>query len=151
MGHSYGFDIIDGKSTPPLIITSDYVLTGVHQGTVYVEAGILTVIGILQGTLVVQYGTKVKINGKQQGTVYVYPEASVIVSGAIEGTVTLENGASLLIEETGKLAGTLTNNGLVILRGVFGGARTGHGQLQIEGNGYIKTPVTRNGIQYYEW
>jgi len=57
----------------------------------------------------------------------------------------------LVIEETGKLAGTLNNNGKVILRGVFGGARSGNGEFIVEGNGYIKQPVVRDGVSYYQW
>lgn len=151
MKHTYDYDHIDGKDFPPLVITSDYVLTDVHKGTVHIEFGTLQLIGVLQGTLDVQSGTRVVINGKQQGTVSISSGAIVIVNGEINGTVSIEDGASLLIEETGKLAGTLINDGLVVLRGVFGGARSGCGQFRIEGKGYIKAPVTRNGIHYYEW
>lgn len=139
------------KYVPPLVIKSDFVLVGLHIGTVYVEFGTLQLNGVLQGTLDVLPGTKVVINGEQQGTVSISPGAVVIVNGKINGTVSIESGGNLLIEETGKLAGTLSNEGLVFLRGVFGGASSGNGQLRIEGNGFIKTPVTRNGIQYYEW
>jgi hypothetical protein len=59
--------------------------------------------------------------------------------------------AALTIEASGRLGGTLTNDGLVVLRGVMGGARTGSGSLRIEGNGYIKQPIIRDGIQYFEW
>jgi hypothetical protein len=37
------------------------------------------------------------------------------------------------------------------VRGVFGGARSGDGELILEGAGYIKEPVIRDGVHYYEW
>lgn len=151
MKQKYDHDNIDGKAVPPLVITSDYTLEGLHRGTVIVELGTLHLNGILQGTLAVHSGAKVIVTGEQQGTVAISSGASATIIGAINGTVSLENGANLLIEESAKLAGTLANDGLVILRGVFGGARSGRGQLRIEGKGYIKDPVIRNGIQYYEW
>lgn len=151
MKNTYDYDYIDGKIVPPLVITSDYVLTSVHQGTVHVEFGTLQLSGVLRGTLDVLSGTTVVITGQQLGTVSISSGASVIVNGKINGSVSIESEARLLIEETGKLAGSLTNEGLVVLRGVFGGAYCGSGHLRIEGNGYIKKPVTRNGIQYYEW
>ena len=136
---------------PPLVITSDYVLQDTHRGTVYVESGTLHVHGVLQGTLNVHSGANAVITGEQQGTVAIASGAKVRVLGAIQGTTSLEPGANLVIEDTGKLAGTLANDGLVILRGVFGGARSGSGSLRIEGNGYIKKPIIRGGIQHYEW
>jgi hypothetical protein len=151
MKRIYGNDKIDGKEVPPLVVTSDFTLEGIHQGTVHVEFGTLHLNGILQGTLDVHTGAKVNIIGEQQGTVVISSGASVTVIGTINGTVSLENGAFLLIEESGKLGGTLLNDGSVILRGVFGGGHSGQGQLLIEGNGYIKNPVIRNGIRYYEW
>lgn len=151
MKHSYEYDEIDGRLVPPLVITSDYILKGTHQGTVHVESGTLHLRGILQGTLDVQSGANAVITGEQQGTVAIASGANVAVLGAIQGTTSLERGANLVIEDSGKLAGTLANDGLVVLRGVFGGARSGSGQLRIEGKGYIKKPVVRDGIHYYEW
>jgi cytoskeletal protein CcmA (bactofilin family) len=151
MKQRYAYDQIDGRAVPSLVLTSDRILEGTYKGTVHVEAGTLHMNGILQGTLDVQCGAIVIITGDQRGTVSISSGARVIASGAIHGTVSLEAGANLVIEETGKLAGTLANDGLVILRGVFGGARSGSGRLNIEGKGYIKTPVLRDGIHYYEW
>ena len=151
MKHVCDYDEIDGRSVPPLVITSDHILQGTHRGTVHVESGTLHLRGILQGTLYVQSGANAVITGKQQGTVAIASGANVTVLGAIQGTTSLEPGAKLIIEDSGKLAGTLANDGLVVLRGVFGGARSGSGRLRIEGNGYIKKPVVRDGVQYYEW
>lgn len=94
MKHQYNYDQIDGKAVPPLVIESDFVLVGLHIGTVYVEYGTLQLNGVLQGTLDVLPGTKVVINGEQQGTVSISPGAVVIVNGKINGTVSIESGAS---------------------------------------------------------
>jgi hypothetical protein len=76
--------------------------------------------------------------------------SDVTVTGAIEGTTSLEEGAVLVIAAGAKLAGSLTNRGLVILRGTFGGSESGAGELRLEG-GRIKQPVIRDGISHYEW
>lgn len=151
MHTKYDRDIIDGRSVAPLIITSDHVINDTHQGTVHVEAGTLELFGVLQGTLIIHPNASAVISGKQQGTVSLEHGATVIVHGAIQGTVSIAQGALLVIEETGRLAGTLSNNGDVVLRGIFGGAESGYGNLQIEGNGYIKQPITRDGANFYEW
>lgn len=147
----YDRDIIDGCSVPPLVITSDHVINDTHQGTVHVEAGTLELLGVLQGTLIIHPNASAVISGKQQGTVSLEHGATVIVRGAIQGTVSIAQDALLVIEETGRLAGTLSNNGNVVLRGVFGGAKSGDGNLQIEGNGYIKQPIIRDGARFYKW
>lgn len=74
-----------------------------------------------------------------------------MVSGAIEGTTTVERGGELVVAASAKLAGTLHNDGLVIVRGVFGGAQSGTGELRLEDQGHIKQPRVRDGIHYYEW
>lgn len=151
MTSRYGDDWIDGREVPQLVICEDYILTGTHLGTVHVECGHFTLAGVLKGTLDVQRDATVLVTGKQQGSVSLESGSEVTVQGAIEGSTTVEHGATLIIEAGGKLAGSLLNNGYVILRGVFGGARTGYGDLKIEEQGHIKQPTIRNGISCYEW
>jgi|SRR5215213_2483147 len=151
MTGKYSSDWINGQEVPPLVIRDNYVLTGIHAGTVHVESGEFMLEGVLQGTLDIQRGVNALIIGTQQGSVNLEPGSMVTVSGAIEGSTNVAAGAILLIEPMGKLAGTLTNYGQVILRGVFGGAKSGSGELKIEGQGYIKQPIIRNGAHYYEW
>ena len=151
MTNQYEGDWINEREVPQLAICEDYVLTGTHIGAVHVEGGHFTLAGVIQGSLDVQRGATVLIIGKQQGSVSLESGSVVTVHGAIEGSATVERGATLVIEAGGKLAGTLTNNGEVILRGVFGGVRTGFGIFKIEGQGYIRQPLIRDGISYYEW
>ncbi|WP_313289708.1 hypothetical protein [Stutzerimonas nitrititolerans] len=136
-----------------LVVSSEHTILGTHRGTVCVTSGgTLRLEGTLQGTLDIQTGATVLINGQQQGTVAVASHSSVTVFGAIQGTTSLEPGASVIIEPSGKLAGTLVNYGLVIVRGVFGGAQSGNGSVRLEGNGYIKQPTSiKDGVHYYEW
>lgn len=147
----YPNDIIDGREVPPLVITSDRALSGVHDGTVHVEGGHLELRGRLRGTLVLHPGVRATISGTQAGTVNVEHGVEVIVTGAIEGTTNVEGGAFVVVEARGKLAGTLHNDGRVVVRGVFGGARSGSGELVFEGEGYEKHPTIRDGVHYYEW
>ena len=73
------------------------------------------------------------------------------IFGELHGTTNVSVHGTAVVEAHGKLAGTLSNNGTVIVRGVFGGAQSGHGELILEENGYIKQPVIKNGMNYYEW
>ena len=151
MSDKYGFDIFDGEDVPRLVLSGDYVLSGTHQGGVHVEAGEFTLEGTLQGSLDLQTGVRASIRGKQQGSVSVAAGAVVVVAGVIEGSMSVASGGAVIIESAGRLAGSLANHGEVIVRGVFGGCYVGEGELRLEGDGYIKEPVTRDGVNYYEW
>jgi cytoskeletal protein CcmA (bactofilin family) len=51
-----------------------------------------------------------------------------------------------------RLAGSLANNGTVIVRGVFGGARSGRGTFRVERTGHVKQPSrAEDGSLYYDW
>lgn len=147
----FGYDYIDGKYIEPLIIQENYSMTGEHHGTVYVKAGKFTLHGDLKGSLNVQNRAKVEIIGKQQGSVHLTSGATLVIQGSVEGSVSLEQGSILIVEARAKLAGSLHNNGKVIVRGVFGGAQSGKGELILEGGGYIKEPIIKNGVNYYNW
>ena len=147
----YGYDHIDGKRVPHLVITSDFTLTGVHEGTIQVEAGILTINGELRGSLNVHENAQVIIRGKQNGSISLKNGASTTVYGQLNGSSHLSSNSTVIIEERGRLAGSLTNEGKVILRGVFGGTQFGNGTISIEGNGYIKQPTKRGDSYFYEW
>jgi cytoskeletal protein CcmA (bactofilin family) len=148
---NYGNDIINGREVAPLVVSGDRVLAGVHQGTVHVEGGHFELRGTLQGTLSVYRGATASISGTQQGSVYVASGASVTVAGAIEGSTHVEQRAELVVEPRGRLAGSLHNDGRVIVRGIFGGARSGLGEFVLEDQGTVKQPIIRDGIYYYEW
>lgn len=147
----YEMDYIDGRKVPPMVINEDYVLVGEHSGTIHVEEGTLVIQGKNSGTLDVQAGTKVEVLGEQSGSTYIAAGAEVVVRGIMSGSTTISSGSSIIVEEKGRLSGSLRNEGTLIIRGVFGGARSGDGEIIIEDNGYIKEPVTRNGMTYYQW
>lgn len=150
MSNEYGVDLFGDEERPRLVIAGDYVLAGCHQGSVHVELGQLSLEGILQGSLDVQTGVAALIHGTVQGSVRVASGSRVVVTGGIEGSTHVESGGFLTIESGGKLAGSLVNYGTVLVRGVFGGASRGH-RVRLEGAGYIKQPVVRNGVSFYEW
>lgn len=147
----YGMDYIDGREVPQMVLDEDYVLTGEHHGTIHVEGGTLTISGNNYGTLDVRTGSKVLIKGLQSGTVSLKCGCEVIIYGKLSGTLTISADSIVTIEKNGILAGTLTNNGKLVVKGVFGGAKSGNGEIALEGNGYIKQPVKKNGMTYYEW
>lgn len=147
----YPNDLIDGREVPPLVITSDHVLSGVHRGSVRVEAGHLELRGRIEGSLGLQAGATATISGTQAGSVHVDRGVEIIVTGAIEGSTHVAPGGLVVVEPRAKLAGSLHNDGRVVVRGVFGGARSGSGELIFEDQGYEKQPTIRNGIHYYEW
>lgn len=147
----YGYDYFNGRRVPQTVFAKDHVLTGTHQGTVHVESGNFTLAGKIQGTLNIHSDVAAVIVGRQCGTISVETRASVQISGSVEGTASVAEGATLVVEAGGKLAGALCNDGLVIVRGVFGGPQTGKGELRIENGGCIKQPRIDNGVHYYDW
>lgn len=136
---------MDEENLPTLIIRNDYVLAGLYHGSVQVEAGICTIIGTLQGQLTIFSGATVHINGLLQGNMHVYATAKVIVMGSVQGNTRIDSGSTLTIEETGSLEGLLLNDGEVIIRGIISGGQVGNGNLLLEGKGYIKTSLYRDG------
>lgn len=151
MVHNGDYDLINGRWVPKLVIDSDYVVNGTHQGSVRVLGGQFVLAGTLQGSLAIERGVSAMVTGTQQGSVTIGYGSIVTVTGAIQGSTRVERGANLIIEPGGKLAGSLSNDGTVIVRGVFGGSQTGTGQIRIEEPGYIKQPRIRDGIRYYDW
>lgn len=151
MSDKYGSDLMDGREVPRLVVTGDYTLAGTHQGSVHLEMGQFGLDGTLQGSLDIQSGVTASIRGTQQGSVAVAEGAVVVVTGAIQGSTHVSRGGVVIVDATGRLAGSLTNDGEVVVRGVFGGSYVGDGQLRLEGDGYIKRPVVRDGVSYYEW
>jgi hypothetical protein len=145
------YDIIDGVYTPQTIIDGNFELLGTHRGTIIVKSGEFRLLGILQGTLTIHSESEVKINGTQQGSVHIAKNCRVAVSGKIQGSIHVEHGALLSIKSGGVLSGSLHNDGIVILEGIFGGAQSGIGEVIIQGNGHIKQPRIENGTHYYEW
>jgi hypothetical protein len=151
MNRNYGYDIMEGQQVPQLVIDHDHVLTD-HTGTVHVEAGNFVLEGTLRGNLDIQHGVLARISGKQQGTVSIASGASVLLTGAIEGPATVEHGAVLVVESGARLAGSLANQGTVIVRGVFGGARSGRGTFRLERSGHVKEPSrAEDGSLHYDW
>lgn len=148
---TYHPDTIDGRRVPPTVITTDAEISDTHTGTVHVEGGRLTLWGTLRGTLVVHRGSEAVIHGTQAGTVYVKQGALVSVLGALNGETYVEQGASVIVEPSGRLAGGLVNEGRVVVRGVFGGARRGEGTFVLEAGGRIKRPELIDGITTYIW
>jgi hypothetical protein len=147
----YEPDWINGRRVPPFVVAEDQVLAGTHSGTVHVESGHLELRGTLRGTLVLHPGARATVHGTQAGTVHVGRGATMVVHGALNGETQLERGASLVVEATGRLAGGLVNDGRVVVRGVFGGARSGDGIFALEGEGRIKEPRLIDGVPTYVW
>jgi hypothetical protein len=145
------YDHLHGRLVPQTIIDTDHTLSGTHHGTVTVKSGNFRLLGALNGTLVIEDGVSAEIRGAQNGTVSIGRGARVVIFGAINGTVDVAESAIVTIEQGGRLAGCLENDGLVIVRGVFGGPQSGSGELRLEGGGRIKQPVVRDGVSYYEW
>ncbi|MFF2532432.1 hypothetical protein ACFVS2_26555 [Brevibacillus sp. NPDC058079] len=148
---NYQDDFIDGEYVSPLIITEDYILFGEHRGSVHIESGEFVLSGTLNGSLNVQGGASARILGKQRGSVSIHSQALVIVEGSIEGSTSLQPDGTLIVETNAKLAGSLNNFGRVILKGVFGGTSTGRGEIIVEDSGYIKQPIIKDGVSYYNW
>jgi cytoskeletal protein CcmA (bactofilin family) len=151
MSDEYPHDVIDGQEVPSMVVNSDHVLSGTHDGSVQVEAGYFELRGRLRGSLHLHTGATASISGVQAGSISLESGVSVRVTGAIDGSTFVDQGSTLVVEAGARLAGSLHNEGRVIVRGVFGGAQSGSGELRLEGHGCVKQPVVRDGAHYYEW
>lgn len=151
--HPYSYCV----TTPPdpdIVVTDETQIDGTHRGSVHVRPeGHLTANGTIQGSLLLDPNARATIRGKQQGSVHVSSGADLTVYGAVEGSLHVEHHATVTIASGAKLAGSLHNEGLVIVRGVFGGARFGRGELRFEDQGYEKRPdeVRSDGTVVYRW
>ena len=146
-----GYDIIDGKRVPGLEITEDHVLRGIHRGSISVVGCTLTVCGEHHGSLSVTGEGKVIIEGEHHGSTSVTGSSTLEVSGQSHGSTSISRGSMILVQPTGKLAGSMINDGQLFIRGVFGGAYSGNGERVLEGEGYIKQARVVDGVHYYEW
>jgi hypothetical protein len=113
---------------------------------VQVEAGTCTILGTLQGALIVCSGTNVHISGIHQGSIHISNGAKVIVTGSVQGIVKVDPVAILVIEENSTLEGLLSNDGEVIVRGLISGGQIGNGNIRPEGAGYINKPILQDGV-----
>lgn len=147
----YDYDIIDGRKVSPLVIQEDYILNGIHRGSIYIESGNFKLNGINQGPLIIGSNTNVEIYGSQQGSVLIKRGSNVSVYGSIEGSVEIEEDGVVIVESRGKIAGSLDNNGMMVLRGVFGGPKVGVGKIEVEGKGRIIHPKLVDGTYYYNF
>lgn len=146
-----GYDIIDGIRVPGTTFTQDEVLLGRHQGSITVSGCTLVISGTLQGSLSVENGGLVLIAGKQQGSTNVSGNSRVEISGICQGSTNIGTGSEVVVQPSGRLQGSMNNNGKLIIRGAFGGAYNGRGDTLVEGDGYIKKPRIENGVHYYDW
>ncbi len=94
----YEPDWIDGRLVPPRVIQTDAAISGTYSGTVHVEAGRLTQLGTLRGTLVVHSRAQVVIHGTHAGSVVVHEGAVVTVLGVLNGETRVERGALVTVE-----------------------------------------------------
>jgi hypothetical protein len=107
--------------------------------------------GVIQATVSIAAPAVVTLRGKIQGTATLASGSRLVISGALEGTVSVAPGAEVFVEQGGKLAGSLHNDGDVVLRGVFGN-QSGSQTLRIEDQGWIKPPdEIRDGNPVYYW
>lgn len=134
-----------------ITVTEDRTIAGLHQGSVIVERGTLTIAGTVQGSLTLANDSAAVIRGQHQGSVRVPGGAEVVVVGSLQGSCDVAPGGVVIVESTGKMAGSLHNNGAVTVRGVFGGTVSGGRDIELEGSGHIKQPTIRHGVHYYEW
>lgn len=145
------YDIIDGVRKPHLTVRSDASIEGEHQGSVRVISAALSITGRLNGSLSLEDKAAVHIAGQHNGSLYVSEGARAEISGKANGSCRIERGATVVLNEGGRLAGSLSNDGTLIVRGEFGGAVSGFGEVLVEGRGRIKEPTMKDGINYYEW
>lgn len=134
----------------PLIIKEDHIMMRSHVGSVQVEFGVLLIQGDVTGSLKIHKGAVAIISGKHTGSVHIAEGAELQVNGMHTGSIHVKQGGKVIVDLNGKLAGTLHNDGEVIVKGVFGGKRLGEGSFILDG-GTIKQPKIKDGVATYIW
>jgi hypothetical protein len=147
----YDPDLIDGREFPPLVVRADTTISGTRNGTIQLESGTLRLRGTNRGTITVHQGAQLLIEGTQAGTAHVASGRLVRVLGAVQGETSVDTGASIHVEPSERLAGGLTNNGLVVVDGIYGGHRRGRGEFRVMPTGRIKEPDIVDGVAMYVW
>ncbi len=109
--------------------------------------------GVIQGSVEIKSPANVDLRGSIQGSTTVESGARLVITGAQQGSVTVRPGAHVLVEPTGKLTGSLWNDGQVVVRGVFAGSQAGMAQIELEGAGWIRPPdeILPDGTHVYRW
>lgn len=137
----------------PLHISEDGVFVGTHQGGVVVAANVTWRLeGTIQGSLRLGNGAVVEIYGSHQGSLHVSAGAKVIVHSTQQGSSHVAAGGLVEVMRTGRLAGSLHVEGLIINRGERGGSVHGNGQVEDEDGGRVRQPTRYiDGGAVYEW
>lgn len=125
----------DGFERAPLEVASDHVITGTLERGIRVTTGTLRIAGTLRGHVYVHRCAFTVVQGQLNGTLTVKGGAACSIHGALDGSATVSDGGQLTIEEGGVFRGTLRNEGLVIVRGVFIGTLIGRGEFRLEASG----------------
>lgn len=142
----------NGSRFDQLVATDHFVMSGDYRGGVCVEVdSSFELIGELHGSLRVHEGAKAVISGHHHGSLHVELRAEVRITGRHNGSLHVDYGGVATVEPGGRLSGSMHNNGLIVLRGAFDGSQSGAGDLRIEGDGYVKEPRIRRGVNYYDW
>lgn len=150
--HQHVKDFFGDERRDPLILDSDYTLNGRHQGSICVHAGAtFSLAGTQNGTVTLRPGSSLIVQGTLNGSTSVGAGSSVEVLGVLSGTVHVDEGGKVVVERTGRLAGTLSVDGLVQNEGIRGGAVTGSGEILDVNGGRVNHPIIENGMQVYRW
>jgi hypothetical protein len=148
----YPFDMIDGREVPPKVVREDETLRGTHQGGVYVEReATLVLLGTHQGSLHLEAGARSVIVGQHQGSLHVADDAVATIRGSQQGSTHVAEGGEVVVESSGRLAGSLHNEGAIHNGGVRGGTASGSGILEDLPGSTVKQPQIRNGMTVYAW
>lgn len=144
------YDIIDGRRVPGTVISSDQVITGTHRGSLRIEGCAVVIIGVVHGSVSVSQSATLDLEGTIHGSTSVSSGGLINISGKLHGSTSIAANARVIIEPSGSLSGSMSNNGDLLIHGVFGGAYSGRGTIRTEGAGYIKQPRIENGVHYYD-
>ena len=146
-----GYSIVDGRKVPFTVITSDQSLDGVHKTGFEIVGCTVVVNGKIQGSIAMINGSVVSVNGINQGSISVSGGSRLSVYGESQGSLSISRDSVVVIERGGRIAGSIHNNGTLIIRGGFAGSYSGTGKHAVQDDGYVVRPRVENGINYYEW
>lgn len=120
-----------------LIVSGEETLSGTHYGSVEVREG--------STFTVTQRATL-------YGSISIAPGAKVRVHGSVFGGVTISREGLIEVERTGRVAGTIQNNGTFKNSGTRAGPIFGTGEVFDLDGGVVKPPrIGADGSQNYDF
>lgn len=135
-----------------IVVSEDTLISGMHNGSVTVDAATLVIRGTVSGSLAVNNGARVVIEtrGMVNGSTAVSGGSVVEVRGGLHGSTHIEAGSQLTVAAGGTVAGSMHNEGRVIVQGRIAGTHRGHAAEMLPGSRRVEPTIAPDGTHRFD-